>query len=153
MRKVVLAASVAAAFVSGYVASRIVPDALAQGAASGLTAQIIDISGMSDEQIGPLIPNTELRTRTLVATEWGTVGVQAGNIFKHYHADANELQYIIEGTGSFWLGDKEVQIKPGDLVIIPKGVHHAGSKASTGRFKALAIKLPPQRSDDTKRVD
>lgn len=153
MRKVVIAASVAAAFASGYVASRIVPDALAQGVASGLTAQIIDISGMSDEQIGPLIPNTELRTRTLVATEWGTVGVQAGNIFKHYHADANELQYIIEGTGSFWLGDKEVQIKPGDLVIIPKGVHHAGSKPSTGRFKALAIKLPPQRSDDTKRVD
>ena len=153
MRKVVLAASVGAAFASGYWASRIVPDALAQGAAAGLTAQIIDISGMSEEQIGPIIPNTELRTRTLVATEWGTVGIQAGNIFKHYHADANELQYIIEGTGSFWLGEKEVQIKPGDLVIIPKGVHHAGSKPATGRFKALAIKLPPQRSDDTKRVD
>ena len=43
-------------------------------------------------------------------------------------------------------------MKPGDLVIIPKGTVHAGSQASERRFRVLAIKLPPQRPDDTHRV-
>jgi hypothetical protein len=30
---------------------------------------------------------------------------------------------------------------------------HAGSMATTGRFKAIAIKTPPQAADDTHRVD
>ena len=153
MRATLASTLVVTAFVAGYAASQLTRPAGAQTPSTAITTQIIDISGMADEQIGPIIPNTELRTRTLISTEWGTIGIQAGNIFKHYHADANEVQYIIEGTGSFWLGDKEVQIKPGDLVSIPKGTHHAGSKPSTGRFKALAIKMPPQRPDDTKRVD
>lgn len=153
MRTSLGSALVVAAFAAGYLASHFTHDAQAQGSPPPLTPQIIDVGGMQDEQIGPLIPNTELRTRNLVVTEWGTVGVQAGNIFKHYHADANEVQFILEGAGTFWLGDKEVPIKAGDLIVIPKGTHHAGNKPNLGRFKALAIKLPPQRPDDTKRVD
>ena len=38
---------------------------------------------------------------------------------------------------------------PGDLIIIPKGAAHAGSVATSGEFKALAIKLPPQAAGDT----
>ena len=49
---------------------------------------------------------------------------------KHMHPNANEIQYILEGTGTIWLGDKEVQVKPGDLVVIPHGTaawrHQAG---------------------------
>ena len=153
MRAKLASTLVVVAFAAGYASSHVSRDAQAQTPPAPLAPQIIDIANMADEQIGPIVPNTELRTRTLVATEWGTVGIQAGNVFKHYHADANEVQYIIEGAGSFWLGDKEVQIKAGDLIVIPKGTHHAGNKPSTGRFKALAIKMPPQRSDDTKRVD
>ena len=87
-----------------------------------------------------------------MVTEYGTVAVQSGNVFKHYHADANEVQLVLAGSGSFWLGDREVQVKPGDLVTIPKGTVHAGSQATEGRFRVLAIKLPPQRPDDTHRV-
>lgn len=152
MRGTITALSLLAAFGAGYAASRAGSAAQAQPAAA-ITTRIFELAAMKDEEIGPIVPNTELRTRNLIVTEWGTVGIQVGNVFKHYHADANEVQYIIEGTGSFWLGDKEVQIKPGDLISIPKGTHHAGSKPATGRFKALAIKMPPQRPDDTKRVD
>ena len=151
MRGTIIGLSLVAAFAAGYGASRLTTDARAQP--GGMTAQIFHLADMKDEEIGPIVPNTELRTRNLIVTEWGTVGVQAGNVFKHFHADANEVQFIIEGTGSFWLGDKEVQIKPGDLISIPKGTHHAGNRPSTGRFKAIAIKMPPQRPDDTKRVD
>ena len=41
------------------------------------------------------------------------------------------------------------EVKPGDLIVIPRGTPHAGSRATTGRFRALAIKLPPQRPGDT----
>ena len=57
------------------------------------------------------------------------------------------------GTGTIWLGDKEVTVKPGDLVIIPKGTPHGGTKPISGQVKAIAIKTPPQAPDDTKLLD
>jgi mannose-6-phosphate isomerase-like protein (cupin superfamily) len=84
-----------------------------------------------------------------VATEQGTLAVQTGNVPKHFHADANEIQYIVEGTGTAWLGDTQREIRPGMLLIIPKGTNHAGTIATSGRFKAIAIKLPPQSPTDT----
>jgi quercetin dioxygenase-like cupin family protein len=76
------------------------------------------------------------------------MAVQTGNVPKHTHTDANEFQYVISGTGTFWLGDQQREVHPGDLIIIPKGTVHAGSVPSSGEFKVLAIKLPPQAPDD-----
>ena len=39
------------------------------------------------------------------------------------------------------------------LVIIPRGTHHAGTEARSGRFKALTIKIPPQDPMDTTFVN
>ena len=64
----------------------------------------------------------------LVAVDGATISIQDGSPPKHLHANANEIQYILEGTGTIWLGDKEVTVKPGDLVIIPKGTPHGGTK-------------------------
>ena len=66
------------------------------------------------------------------------------------HPNTNEFQYILEGTGTIWLGDKEVRVKPGDLIIIPKGTPHAGTKPDGAVFKAIAIKTPPQGPQDTR---
>jgi mannose-6-phosphate isomerase-like protein (cupin superfamily) len=153
MRNAVALSAAAAAFVAGLVVTRLIPQADAQTPApAGLKPQIIHLADMKDEEIGPLINNTDLRSRTLVSTEYGTVAVQSGNVMKHFHADANEIQIVLDGSGSFWLGDNEVQVKPGDFVVIPKGVPHAGSHATSGRFRSIAIKLPPQRPDDVHPV-
>jgi mannose-6-phosphate isomerase-like protein (cupin superfamily) len=79
-----------------------------------------------------------------------TISVQDGNVVKHMHPNTNEIQYILEGTGTVWLGDKEVQVKAGDLIIIPKGTPHGGTKPDGKPFRAIAIKTPPQAPDDTK---
>ncbi len=50
-------------------------------------------------------------------------------------------------------GDKEVTVKPGDLVIIPKGTPHAGTKPNGRTIKAIAIKTPPQAPDDIKLLN
>jgi mannose-6-phosphate isomerase-like protein (cupin superfamily) len=68
---------------------------------------------------------------------------------RHKHPNTNEFQYILEGTGTVWLGDKEVHVKPGDLIVIPKGTPHAGTKPEGRTFKAIAIKTPPQAPTDT----
>ena len=146
------------AFTAGLFAARIVPHAEAQpattppAATAALQPRIVNLMTMTDEEIGPLVNNTDLRSRSLVATPHGTVNVQSGNVLKHFHADADEIQFILDGTGSFWLGDREVTVRPGDFIVIPRGTHHAGSRATTGRFRAIAIKLPPQRPDDTHPV-
>lgn len=149
MRPVIRYAGFTGAFLAGLLAARLMPAADAQSSPPPMEPRIINVMSMTDEEIGPLVANTDLRSRTLVATTDGTVAVQSGNVFRHYHADANEIQLILDGAGSFWLGDREMQIKAGDLIIIPKGTIHAGSRATTGRFRAIAIKLPPQRPDDT----
>lgn len=153
MRLPVLCTGLALAFGAGLLVARVAPPAEAQSAppaaAAALTPRIVNLLTMTEDEIGPLIPNTDLRSRTLVTTEYGTVGVQSGNVARHYHADANEIQLILAGEGSFWLGDQQVRVRAGDLVIIPRGTPHAGSMATTGRFRALAIKLPPQRPNDT----
>jgi mannose-6-phosphate isomerase-like protein (cupin superfamily) len=116
--------SIAAAFAAGCGATHLLIPALA---AESSTAQIIHVPEMNGEALG-LPSGTELRSRTFVSADGATVGVQEGNTPKHMHLNANEMQYILEETGTLWLGDKEVQVKPGDLVIIPKGMPHGGTK-------------------------
>jgi mannose-6-phosphate isomerase-like protein (cupin superfamily) len=69
------------------------------------------------------------------------------------HPNTNEIQYILEGTGTVWLGDREQKVGPGDLIIIPKGTAHGGTKPDGRALKAIAIKTPPQAPDDTKMLN
>ena len=151
MHRFVALSAVPIAFACGYLTAHTgLPPAHAQIPPATLAPQIINLVAMSNEDIGPQVPNMgTLRTKGLVATPQGTVAVQSGNVPKHYHTSADEIQYVISGRGTFWLGSEQREVGPGDLIIIPKGVAHAGSIATSGDFKALAIKLPPQAAGDT----
>src|SRR5688572_28107253 len=100
MRLPILCSSLVIAFAAGLLAARIAPPAGAQStppASPALTPQIVNLLNLTEDEIGPLVNNTDLRSRTLVTTEYGTVAVQSGNVFRHYHADANEIQLILSG--------------------------------------------------------
>jgi len=62
------------------------------------------------------------------------------------------MQRIRLEKATLVLGDKEVQVKPGDLVVIPKGTAHGGTKPDGRTLKAIAIKTPPQAPDDVKML-
>ena len=153
-----LALAFGAGLAASPLAERLLPDAHAQQAASApapltaLTPMAIDIAALKDADLAAT-PNPDLRSKGLVATEHGTLAVQTGNVAKHFHRTADEIQYIVEGRGSAWLGDRKVELRPGMLLVIPRGTHHAGSITTEGRFKALAIKLPPQAPNDTHFVE
>ena len=151
MNRAVFLGSVTLAFIAGATATRVLPTQQAQ-AANELTPMVIHVPELSGDALG-MASGTGLRSKAFVIQDGMTLAVQAGPVPKHYHQNANEIQYYLEGTGTIWLGDKEVQIKPGDLVIIPKGTAHGGTKTDGAPFKAIAIKTPPQAPDDIKLLN
>ena len=113
---------------------------------------MIDVAAMKHADL-PTTANPEMNAKGLVVTDNATLGLQSGNVAKHNHPNTDEIQYIVEGSGTAWLGDSRREIRPGMLIIIPRGTHHAGTESTSGRFKALAIKIPPQAPTDTTYVN
>jgi mannose-6-phosphate isomerase-like protein (cupin superfamily) len=113
-----------------------------------LAPAAIDIGAVTPNDLPPpSAASPNMRSRTLVTTEGATVAVQIGTVFKHYHAGANEIQYIVSGGGTEWLGDQQVALHPGLLLIIPAGTPHGGT--TDPAIKYLSIKTPPQAPTDT----
>ncbi|MGM4903364.1 cupin domain-containing protein [Tardiphaga sp. 866_E4_N2_1] len=152
MNRITVAVSVSAAFIAGAATMHLLPEAITHAwAAENITAQVIHVPEMVGDALGPA-SQTGYRSKVFMTADGATVSIQDGNVPKHMHPNTNEIQYVLEGTGTIWLGDKEVQVKPGDLVIIPKGTAHAGTKPDGRPFKSIAIKTPPQAPDDTKML-
>ena len=119
-----LTAAVLLAFGAGFGAAHLTAPAAA--ASMPMTPQLIDLGAMTPADLTPVAPGSPVSAKGLVAQDGMTLGIQIGPAPKHYHADANEIQYVIDGTGTEWLGDKQVALKPGMLLIIPKGTAHGG---------------------------
>jgi mannose-6-phosphate isomerase-like protein (cupin superfamily) len=141
--------SIAAAFAAGCGVTHLLRPAIA---AENITAQVIHTGELAGDVLG-MASGTGFRSKVFVSADGATVAVQDGNVPKHLHPNTNEMQFILEGTGTIWLGDKEVKVKPGDLVVIPQGTAHGGTKPDSRPFKAIAIKTPPQAPDDVKLLD
>jgi mannose-6-phosphate isomerase-like protein (cupin superfamily) len=155
--RIAIVLPVAVAFVAGIVVApllqHVLPSAQAQAPASAaLTPMIIDVAALKDADLLPT-PIPDQRSKGFVITPNATIAVQTGNVPKHIHSNTDEIQYIVEGTGTAWLGGEKREIRPGMLIIIPRGTPHAGTEATSGRFKAIAIKIPPQDPKDTTFVN
>ena len=148
MNRIATTLSIAAAFAAGCGVTHLLRPAYA---AESIMAQVIHTGEMNGDALG-MASGTGMRSKMFVSADGATVSIQDGNVPKHMHPNTNEMQFILEGTGTIWLGDKEVQVKPGDLVVIPKGTAHGGTKPDGRPFKAIAIKTPPQAPDDTKML-
>ena len=133
------------AFAAGLTASHV--QLPARAAAAPLQAAAIDLAAIAPADLPtptPASPN--LRSKTLVVADGATMALQIGTVFKHFHADANEIQIVLAGSGTEWLGDKQVSLKPGTMLVIPAGTPHAGT--TDPALKILSIKTPPQAATD-----
>ncbi len=149
MNRIATTLAIAGAFAAGCAVTHVMRPAYA---ADMISAQVIHTGDLEGDALSPANA-AGMRNKTFVSVEGATISIQDGSPPKHLHANANEIQYILEGTGTIWLGDKEVTVKPGDLVIIPKGTPHAGTKPNGRTIKAIAIKTPPQAPDDVKLLN
>ena len=67
---------------------------------------------------------------------------------RHYHAETEEIYYVVEGSGEMELdGDRRV-LSPGDAVLIPPGAWHQ-IHAGDGRLRFLCCCAPAYRHEDT----
>ena len=77
-------------------------------AAENITAQVIHTGELEGDALGAANAGG-MRYKLFVAADGMTISIQDGNVAKHMHPNANEIQYILDGTGTIWLGDKEVR--------------------------------------------
>jgi mannose-6-phosphate isomerase-like protein (cupin superfamily) len=85
----------------------------------------------------------------LVANAPGaSVTYLVGKLPAHTHPIANEIQYVIAGSGTEQFGNCTVKIQPGTLLVIPHGYGHSGMKIAPGHgpLRLLAIKTPPDKA-------
>ena len=67
----------------------------------------------------------------------------------HYHERTDEFYYVISGRGSMVLDDEEVELHPGVVVYIPRGVKHKAK----GDVTVLTVCIPRGVLDDVHEVE
>ena len=67
---------------------------------------------------------------------------------RHYHAETEEIYYVVEGAGEMELDGERRRVQPGDAVLIPPGTWHQ-IRADTARLRFLCCCAPPYRHEDT----
>jgi mannose-6-phosphate isomerase-like protein (cupin superfamily) len=135
------------AFAAGVAVARL--QSPAHAAAPALQPQTIDFAAMTADSFPPPSPALpKLLSKTVVVADGMTAAIQTGFAPKHFHANADEIQIILEGTGTEWLGDHQVNLKPGTMVVIPKGAAHAAFAETSGHLKWVSMKTPPQDPAD-----
>ena len=82
-------------------------------------------------QIRPLIEEADG-----AAAEVHHVEIQDAKL--HYHEQTDEFYYVIDGTGTMVLDDEEIELHPGVVVYVPRGVRHK----AVGRLTVLTVCIP-----------
>jgi mannose-6-phosphate isomerase-like protein (cupin superfamily) len=61
---------------------------------------------------------------------------------KHKHQFHTEHVYVLEGEGEMLLGEKQLKVKKGDILFIPKNTIHSLKVTSKEPVKVLSIQSP-----------
>jgi mannose-6-phosphate isomerase-like protein (cupin superfamily) len=67
----------------------------------------------------------------------------------HYHAHTDEIYHVIAGRGTMTLDDEQVQLHPGVVVYVPRGVRHK----ATGDLTVLVVCIPPGVLNDIHELE
>jgi mannose-6-phosphate isomerase-like protein (cupin superfamily) len=67
----------------------------------------------------------------------------------HYHAQTDEVYYIVQGTGSMVLDGEEIELHPGVVVYVPRGVKHK----AIGQLTVLLVCIPPGVLNDVHELE
>ena len=130
------AAMIPAAFGAGLGTNGIFTRSMAASTSSA--PQFVNVVDIKQSDL--VAPRPGIAPEKIIArTETVLLKMQMGAPNKHYHTDSDEIQYVLEGTGTAWFVDKAVPVKPGDVLFIPKGTPHG---AFTEGVKVLTTQIP-----------
>jgi mannose-6-phosphate isomerase-like protein (cupin superfamily) len=67
----------------------------------------------------------------------------------HYHERTDEIYYVIAGTGTMVLDGEEIELHPGVVVSVPRGVKHKAK----GDLTVLVVCVPPGVLNDIHELE
>jgi mannose-6-phosphate isomerase-like protein (cupin superfamily) len=71
----------------------------------------------------------------------------------HYHVAAEELYFLVAGTGRMRLGEEERDVAAGDCIVIAPGAPHKIWNTGAEPLVLLCCCAPPYRHEDTVLVE
>src|SRR5260370_35652070 len=66
---------------------------------SPMTPMFIHVSSLASADLPPPPPGGAMQNKIVAVADGATVQVQLGTVGKHYHANSNEIQYVVQGQG------------------------------------------------------
>ena len=60
----------------------------------------------------------------------------------HRHKEHDEFLVILDGEGSFRVGEEQRNVRPGDLIFVPRNTLHGPSPAEGRRLQVLSVFAP-----------
>ncbi|MBB5254314.1 DUF2249 domain-containing protein [Sulfurisphaera ohwakuensis] len=84
--------------------------------------------------------------------EYGVILVffKAGQYIPIHAPDSDLIFYVLQGKGTAYVDNKEVEVREGSIIIVPRGVKR-GIKAET-YMEALHIVIPSPSAEDHEKV-
>lgn len=61
----------------------------------------------------------------------------------HAHEGEDKVYYVLEGEGTFRIGNEEQGLTPQSIVLAPAGVEHGVVNRGKGRLTCLVFMAPP----------
>ena len=68
---------------------------------------------------------------------------------RHYHRAAEEIYFVLKGSGRMEVDGDTRMIRPGDAVLIPAGAWHTLENNGNSELRFLCCCAPPYSHDDT----
>lgn len=72
-----------------------------------------------------------------------------GQTYRHLHRRAEEIYYILAGTGVVEVAARVIPVEPGTAVLIPPGTEHCARNLGETPLVILCACSPPYEHDDT----
>lgn len=72
-----------------------------------------------------------------------------GSTVAHLHRRSEEIYHFVSGSGRLRLGDRELEVGPGDSVVIEPGVPHRLVNDGGAPLVLLCCCSPPYSDEDT----
>ncbi len=68
---------------------------------------------------------------------------------RHLHRAAEEIYFVLKGSGDMEIDGERRPVGPGDAVLIPPGAWHQIRATPAGELRFLCCCAPPYRHEDT----
>jgi mannose-6-phosphate isomerase-like protein (cupin superfamily) len=106
----------------------------------------------------PFVAPDGSEVRELAGPPSGTAGNQSlaearvppgAETIEHLHHESEEIYVFLEGEGRMKLGDDELQVRPGEAVVIPPATRHKLWSTGAESLVLLCCCAPPYSVEDT----